>query len=81
MLQQQNNGGNWELGSKSTQEIGAELGLFDVFEARGDGQQNLDGVLLGCGVVARAAVEPRRESENDDNKRIAQHAKEEEKAC
>ena len=52
-----------------------------MLEAGRDRQQNLDGILLGLGVVAGAAVEPGGEGENDNHKRIAQDAKEEEKAC
>ena len=50
-----------------------------MFEARWDGQQDLDGVFVRAQFVA-ATVEQGSESEDNQNERIAQNANEEEDA-
>lgn len=71
VLEQENDGSDWEFASQSRYEIRIDVRGTNVLEARGNGLQNFNGVFARL-ALAVAAVKPRRDGENNDHEGIAE---------
>lgn len=80
MLKEQNNSSDRKFRGQSFQKGGIQVGLFDVFEPRRNGQQNFDRVLVGTELVA-STIKPSSDGENNYNKSITKDTDEEKETC
>lgn len=56
MLEHQDDGGNWELGTKGRDQTRVDIKGSDVLESPGNGKENLDRILAFDATMA--AIEP-----------------------
>lgn len=77
MLQEEDDCCDWKLPCNGREKVQFEARLFYVLEARGNSEQDLDGVLA-IGQLSGAAVKEGSQSQDDDDECVTHYAGEEE---
>lgn len=79
MLKQQNDSSDREFRSKGSNERAVDRGCGNVTKTTGDSLEDLDGIGSSR-IFSMARVQPSRDGEDDEDKRIPQDGDEEENA-